>query len=157
MLKERPGYVVVPISLEHDLNNYLIYGIRALIQKVTYQLDPAKPQADIEADQKRIDAFVESSGLEILDDIKYVAHITKRTVFVDTTNEFIASQSEKVRNKFKMPPSVEFQNDAQSSIESRIEQYEQKAGAVNLVYPVLIKTKTGNKATYAHTFFCVNN
>ena len=107
MLKERPDYVAVPICLEHELSAYQQFNLKALVQKLTFHLDPAKPKDAIEEDDKRIKDFVKELGVEMLDDIDRIQNITQRTVFVETMNEFIAEQSEPVRNKFKMPPSVE--------------------------------------------------
>ena len=58
-----------------------------------------------------------------------------------------------------MPASVEFYNNEASgeTIEDRLENYERSAQAAGLEYPVLCKLQTGQRSTYAHTFFCVNN
>lgn len=57
-----------------------------------------------------------------------------------------------------MPASIDFINYLSAgSIEDRLRQYETQATAANLNFPVLFKIQTGQKSTYAHTFFCVNN
>ena len=42
-------------------------------------------------------------------------------------------------------------------IDKRVEAYKKQAAAAGLEFPVLFKLQTGQKSTYAHTFFCVNN
>lgn len=71
--------------------------------------------------------------------------------------KFLENQPEELKSKFKVPSSVEFDNSvAGRSVETRVAAYEDQAKACGLVYPVLLKIQTGQKTTYAHTFYCVH-
>ena len=72
--------------------------------------------------------------------------------------DLISRLPENLKTKFKMPGSVEFDNMySRGDINERVQLYEQQAQACGLEYPILVKVQTGQKGTYAHTFFCVNN
>lgn len=50
---------------------------------------------------------------------------------------------------------IEFHNSGDT--ETKINNYNEKAGAAGLKFPVLLKSKVGAKAKYAHYFYVVKN
>ena len=63
-----------------------------------------------EADQTRLDTFCAENGIKVLDDIRHVLKITDRLYFNSKMTELLARQSDEIRNKFKMPASLDFAN-----------------------------------------------
>ena len=109
---DRPEIVCVPIYLNTDLAPYAAqYNIKVIVQKVTYHMDIEKKGLEkFEADQTRLDTFCAENGIKVLDDIRHVLKITDRLYFNSKMTELLARQSDEIRNKFKMPASLDFAN-----------------------------------------------
>ena len=119
----------------------------------------AKGQKAFEADQARLESFCESNNIRVVDDIRHILQITDRIYFNQRMQNLLDRQTWQIRRRFKMPANVEFYNDESNgkTVDERLAEYEEAAEVAGLQYPVLCKLQTGQKSTYAHTFFCANN
>ena len=161
-MTDRPDFVCVPINLHHDLDIYGKggqYDIKVVIQKVTKHMDvEGKGRREFENDQLRMDSFCRKNGVKMVDDVRHVLTVTDRIYFDRKMKEVLAKQSKEIQSTFKMPASIEFaNNDSIGTLKERVNAYEAQASAASLEYPVLCKLQTGQKGTYSHTFYCVNN
>ena len=159
ILRDRPDFKCVPICLHDDLEPYAKLNMRVIIQKVNNHVNPELTSEEaFEREQTRLDEFCKRNKIKVLDDIRSAVAMADRFNFNRNMTTMLQKQSHEIANKFKMPVSIEFDNQQSiGSVDDRVAAYRQQAAEASLEFPVLLKLQVGHKAKYSHIFYCVND